>query len=415
MSQITTINTQKINNSGYKENLEAKNSNEDFTMLIQDIIGKDVITTSSNRNDNIENYEEIDSGEENHNNDDETQMGNVNFFMNTIANVEIEKEIPMELKINNQNFMNLEDSKIPIEEELTLDMLKNINLLNNNKAELNIDKDSLINSKSTEILVKEGSTLEIFNNLNVLNKTELEVGDELNKDIKNDMHSLINDETNEIFIKKESNIDTVDILDLNKDKNGKTIEQIKTEGLNLSTVDSLKFNSQIDSNNIQSSTTNIENFQEISDEFIITLDKLNEDKQATMSIKLKPKELGELSIEMEKSNNGIIAKISVASNEVKELLEKNIQLLQDYTNDKNVKITEIKVVNQSNTDMSFSFDSQNRNMGGQGNSANENKQNFQDEKSAIIENSGENYSSKAKKVYSGTITSGNNSSINLLI
>lgn len=99
----------------------------------------------------------------------------------------------------------------------------------------------------------------------------------------------------------------------------------------------------------------IQNFDEVVSEISEKINILKDNSSETMKIKLKPQELGELSIELEKKGNDIVARVLVHSNETKQLIEKNMTLLHNSIGNYNVKITEVNVNSQANSIMDFSF------------------------------------------------------------
>ncbi|WP_461205737.1 flagellar hook-length control protein FliK [Clostridium sp. DL1XJH146] len=162
------------------------------------------------------------------------------------------------------------------------------------------------------------------------------------------------------FIAKDES--TKDNLTEISDKDKPQVDNIKSTLQNLNIFNTT---AQGNSNDLTISNINttaevqIENFDEVIKELEIKTDGIKNNEEMTMSVKLKPQELGELNIQIEKKDNEMIAKIIVSSNETKELIQKNMHLIKTSLENANVKIIEVNVNDKTSYANNFSFNSQN--------------------------------------------------------
>lgn len=117
------------------------------------------------------------------------------------------------------------------------------------------------------------------------------------------------------------------------------------------------------------------------------LDKLQDNTTTKVTIVLKPENLGKIELELVSSKDGLTAKMTTDSQQVKELLDKNINSLKDTLGSQGVNVNNVSVkVNEAQKqDTMFSFENQNR----QGQAQQQNQSQNQSQQG---NNQGQNYS-----------------------
>ena len=104
-----------------------------------------------------------------------------------------------------------------------------------------------------------------------------------------------------------------------------------------------------------------------------------------VSIILQPENLGKVSVEIMNSKDGIVAKMTTDSQQVKELFDKNVEALKSNLSSQGVNVNNIKVeCSQESANHAMNFEQQqfNQSFNGQQNSHNQANQSHQQSNSA---------------------------------
>ncbi len=199
------------------------------------------------------------------------------------------------------------------------------------------------------------------------------------------------------------------------DEEKNQLEQVDSKLENLSifnTTPSRVINDSTVNNSQVQVGAQIENFDEVIKELQVKTDGIKNNEEMTMSVKLKPRELGELNIQIEKKDNEMVAKLIVNSNETKELIQKNIHLIKESLENTNVKIIEVNVDDKSNFASEFSFNSQSE-------ESSRNNEFYNEEsghgRKSEEDNNEETYKEEDKSILSKVAETNSDSKINILM
>ncbi|MCQ2969479.1 MAG: flagellar hook-length control protein FliK [Clostridium sp.] len=300
------------------------------------------------------------------------------------------------LKVENVDFKSLSNLEF---QNVDLDNLKvenfdlgNANLSDADSSDINLDLETLkldsLDKESIKITVKNETT-------NILNKEVLEVFDSnesLNIENINTMNTTDNLDNidklltylvdkNGVEIKKENFIEVIETSNFNNDENEfKGIDIVKMV-FNIDSDNTVKNNdddiltqlilSNIDDNTEDSETTlneeniiisEIINNKESNFENIVTVDKpINIDKETIttdivtnikymtknnlqqLTVKIYPKELGEITIKLLSEDGIMKADIKSISKETYNLLNSNIEEIKKYLVNENIAINEVNI------------------------------------------------------------------------
>ncbi|SHH99874.1 flagellar hook-length control protein FliK, partial [Clostridium grantii] len=191
-------------------------------------------------------------------------------------------------------------------------------------------------------------------------------------------------------------------------------EELKTDDKSKESLDNKQINyltgiSETSSTKISPHKANINNSQEIKnlDEVVENIVNktsiMKNDENSIIKVKLKPQELGELFIQLEKKDGIIVAKLQVQSNEIKQLVEKNMNLIQETLDNKNIKISQINVESKQNISSNLSFNQEgNKGNSNEGNPNADSNKNFNQNQSKN-QNQYEVSGNTRKKLYTETI------------
>ena len=135
--------------------------------------------------------------------------------------------------------------------------------------------------------------------------------------------------------------------------------------------------------NFAKTVDNIQTPKELSHNDILSqinskLDNLQTENLTKVNIVLKPENLGKINLELINSKEGLIAKMTTDNQQVKEILNKNLDGLKETLSNQGVNVNNVTVkideTQKQSNDM-FSFDNRQSNQGNQDLSGNSNKSN----------------------------------------
>ncbi|GAA0178080.1 hypothetical protein SH2C18_11940 [Clostridium sediminicola] len=390
MTQVTAINIPKQlkideacstieeSSTAFTEVLQALFTSETnkSDALNQDILSDSLVSNDLNGDKVSSNVEEEI--------EEETELININLNMELIPQVNMESKVSVKEEFNQIKEVSIKNIPSKLVSQNVVNELENLESLNisskkasqdivNNIGKLFVDKEESEKTiiKKSEILntIKENLTVDVKVS-NTLQQSEkvFEVNAEINNSEKQSIlrGNLI--EGIEIVNSKDANcsVQSSELSQL-ENINSWRISKISTENTEAN-VQNMNFNSIEETNNNfefiikglepengLESEKEIQNFDKVVSEISEKINILKDNSSETMKIKLKPQELGELSIELEKKGNDIVARVLVHSNETKQLIEKNMTLLHNSISNYNVKVTEVNVDSQANSTMDFSF------------------------------------------------------------
>lgn len=281
------------------------------------------------------------------------------------------------------------------------------------EIEATIEKPEIVQKNMSNFISEVKEIVDEISKKQSLQSKELNhIEDKLQKVVKELVVVSKNLEVNVNDSKVDLSIHSKDELAQLKEKELKGIQTINLNSINGGFISNSE-ESITNTPKVQSEIE-IDNLDEIVKELHIETKDLNNGEKSTMKIKLKPQELGELSVQLEKKDNEIVAKILVQSNDTKQLIQKNVQFLHDSIGNNNVKIIEIRVDSKTDITQNFSFDSQGENSSNSNNFFNEQNKNGRNSTGEFNE---ENYNKKMNnKEYSNKgVVSKEDRNINILI
>ena len=263
--------------------------------------------------------------------------------------------------------------KLSISDELKQELKLNKNILNkiaNQNSELN--KANINNSNDIE-------------NLDIVKLREL-LEDNANKDIEVITKTTENDTKNIDLYSFDSN--RMDNLNSNKQKDDSSDILEKLAGVNGNKSGNFGqvINKNVDMNKIKNDNVNLKQIESnVMDDSIKAIKHMKTNDIQELTIKLRPKELGDMNIQLLKDGESMRAVVTVFNKDVFDSINKNIADLKQHLELTNVNIKDVSVqMHSDNTNTSDTFDKAFEQQNRQNNQENMSKKNTNDKHNNVV-------------------------------
>lgn len=327
---------------------------------------------SSNKSEDSDNECHLYEDKSNHLEDEST------YEKDCSKNNEILQQLLNLLKNNNERDKDINSilngiEKLNISDELKQELKLNKNILNNivkqntelNKADMNTSNDmqNLDMMKLREFLDNN-----VNENLEVISKTT----EDDNKSI--DLYNFDSNRMDNLNSNKKRD-DSSDILEklagINGNKSGNFGQVI---------------NKSIDMNKVKNDNVNLKQMESnVMDDSIKAIKHMKTNDIQELTIRLRPKELGDMNIQLLKDNESMKAVVTVFNKDVFDSINKNITDLKQHLELTNVNIKDVSVqMHSDNRSTSDTFDKAFEQQNRQNNQENMNKQNTNNKRNNIV-------------------------------
>lgn len=331
------------------------------------------------------------------------EISNVNTGSKT-NNAEVKnKEVLSDLKINVQD---ASSKSAPIATDVINETSKQATMIEaapqvvlaNNAV--NVDENTSTKQNTKEVLDKTPITQDILNQTNAkvvsVETSNSNSNDLLNKQNPEEhlmkMSLRVNDINSSVNVKPEEKAIGI------SPKAGSTGDNsinLETQSMKMSpevnnSIDNLNINPNVSNiadtpvqANFVKTLENVQSSKELSHSDLLSqinskLDNLQTEAQTKVNIILKPENLGKINLELINSKDGLIAKMTTDNQQVKEILDKNLEGLKNTLSNQGVNVNNVTVkvdeTQKQSNDM-FSFAGKDSNQGNQEFSGNSDKSN----------------------------------------
>ncbi len=228
---------------------------------------------------------------------------------------------------------------------------------------LNVGSNQQSSQNSKDVLDKATITQDMLNKTNAkVISVETSSSNQNSNSKQNNLLNKQNPEEQIIKLSLESNT-TSNNINVNVTPNFSNISDTTLQTNFAKTVDNVQTSKELSHSDILSQINS-------------KLDNLQTENLTKVNIVLKPENLGKINLELINSKDGLIAKMTTDNQQVKEILNKNLDGLKDTLSSQGVNVNNVTVkideTQKQSNDM-FSFDNRQSNQGNQDFSGNSNK------------------------------------------